>query len=907
MKRFISIILSFIICFTCVFELSINAYMLNSQIVSNEDENVIQSMLEKLETILNLINKTGTITVECVDEDNNVISNKTYEDLKFGTYTYESPEIEGYELNDETSKTVNITKSHRSRKVQFRYRNLNNTIVKEETNKLVKPEEEFIANEVPYVSTNGFQYEWNEGDEVIYEVYITDFDQEDIRMYDYELDKFTFIYELDGVETEIPDIPAGNFTFNLGKVPVGEHKLNMKVRDEFGRESYVIFNEFVVWGEDHKITEEQTYKMTKKDLTTYNISNEKSKVETTLDGLQQLLNDTKDKGFRKIVLLEGTYLFDENKTLEIPDRFTIDMNGSTFKLNPNGLASALMVRIEDTFDSHLINGQIQGDYGEHDYSGNDKNSEWVNGVSISGSSKYSSIEDVKIFNIVGYGACTGMRSTNYCWKTQHVGGEYEVLDEENNTYISPKFYSLDGYPGFIQLGLYLGYQGYPLGNDNSWNYKAHFYDENYKEINTVMGYFYRQVDYPLEAKYAKIEIMRANTEGTNMGNLAMFAFKVPENCSFENLSFEECRCVATALSAAKNFKMENCYFTKNGKSGAHTSTDLEDGWNLMGDYWIIGNIYENNYGNDFLCCASHNTVVENHTGGIYMWPRTNSYLIRNNKGNINIVRAGYDGLARTGYTRIENVNTEGTIHAEGQVIKNCKAKSIYTGPNGKIYNCEIKAVPDNSPAKNCTLTLDSFSSYTYRAMLKNCDIYPFNEEKGYGISFNKYNQENLIENCYFHGKSALNQHNQFNSGIFNNCIFDDVSMTPGVNNEENQKITFNNCTINSTQDYFIKTGGAAYNRGKINVEFNNCKIKQEVNKPLIYIYGGTIDGTQVTFNNCTLNKPLGYILDSYYRDSETNDERFTLNFNNTKFDKDRMLNPDKLTEDLGHYKVNYVE
>ena len=53
MKRFISIVLSFMICFMCVFELSANAYMLNSQIVSNEDENVIQSMLEKLETILN--------------------------------------------------------------------------------------------------------------------------------------------------------------------------------------------------------------------------------------------------------------------------------------------------------------------------------------------------------------------------------------------------------------------------------------------------------------------------------------------------------------------------------------------------------------------------------------------------------------------------------------------------------------------------------------------------------------------------------------------------------------------------------------------------------------------------------------------------------------------------------------
>ena len=48
MKRFISIVLSFMICFTCIFELSANAYMLNSQIVSNENENVIQSMLDKL-------------------------------------------------------------------------------------------------------------------------------------------------------------------------------------------------------------------------------------------------------------------------------------------------------------------------------------------------------------------------------------------------------------------------------------------------------------------------------------------------------------------------------------------------------------------------------------------------------------------------------------------------------------------------------------------------------------------------------------------------------------------------------------------------------------------------------------------------------------------------------------------
>ena len=81
MKRFISIVLSFMICFTCVFELSTNAYMLNSQIVSNKDENVIQSMLDKLGQILGLLNKKGSITVECIDDNESVLSSNTYKNL----------------------------------------------------------------------------------------------------------------------------------------------------------------------------------------------------------------------------------------------------------------------------------------------------------------------------------------------------------------------------------------------------------------------------------------------------------------------------------------------------------------------------------------------------------------------------------------------------------------------------------------------------------------------------------------------------------------------------------------------------------------------------------------------------------------------------------------------------------
>lgn len=85
------------------------------------EKNFIKQMLDKLEKILSMIGKTGTITVKCIDGEGNIILSETHSDLKFGNYSYDAPEIENYTLDDQTPKNVSISRAHKNQKIQFKY------------------------------------------------------------------------------------------------------------------------------------------------------------------------------------------------------------------------------------------------------------------------------------------------------------------------------------------------------------------------------------------------------------------------------------------------------------------------------------------------------------------------------------------------------------------------------------------------------------------------------------------------------------------------------------------------------------------------------------------------------------------------------------------------------------------
>ena len=214
-------------------------------------------------------------------------------------------------------------------------------------------------------------------------------------------------------------------------------------------------------------------------------------------GLQKLLDDKKAEGYNKLTLLQGTYRIDHQLQIYIPAQFTLDMNGATLKQNQFTGNKSLMIELNNTFDSHVINGTIEGDYFRHDYNNSTNNSEWVNGINIGGEAKYSSFENLTIKDIKCYGSSNrianskdGKLGYTYLYSSS-LGNVFKLGDIDRNTglYIdsttrtSSDFRDISGYEniGYLSVSIYLGYQGNPCA---TCNLICHSYDES-KKIHKI--------------------------------------------------------------------------------------------------------------------------------------------------------------------------------------------------------------------------------------------------------------------------------------------------------------------------------------------------------------------------------------------------------------------------------------
>ena len=92
--------------------------------------------------------------------------------------------------------------------------------------------------------------------------------------------------------------------------------------------------------------------------------------------------DKSNEGYRKIIIPKGTYrvnrcikngtISNKNCPILIPSGLTVDMNGSTFKMNgyddrtygERGKIENVIVKFDNCIDSHLINGTVAGNYDE---------------------------------------------------------------------------------------------------------------------------------------------------------------------------------------------------------------------------------------------------------------------------------------------------------------------------------------------------------------------------------------------------------------------------------------------------------------------------------------------------------------------------------------------------------------
>ena len=622
-------------------------------------------------------------------------------------------------------------------------------------------------------------------------------------------------------------------------------------------------------------------------------------------GLQKLLDDKKAEGYNRILLLPGIYRIDHQQTIYVPDRFTLNMNGATLKENQFTGNKSLMLSLDSTFDSHVLNGNIEGDYFSHDYENSTNNSEWLMGVSISGNCKYSSFENINIKNITGYGGGNGISSKcGYTYFEKPLGNIFTLGDIniktgfpiESSIRSTTNFIDISNYIkyDYISINKRLGYQGM-LGG--SWNLILHFYDNNKKYIKSINTFQYRRTRIPSNSHFMKVTILSS----ISSADFYMLYFKVPCHCSFNNIVFNNCRCVGLAQSAMNDMLVSNCKFTNNGQSGAFCAYNAEDGWDQMQDVTIKNCEFINNYRNDFLTCAGHNFIIDGQISGkIYMWERARSSVIINcTNTNITLQSGGNDTIVKHGIYRVYNNNFTG-----GNLANNTSKNNISTGLlSGILYNSILNGLSNISDYNNCTIIVSSvFMSYLNKISLINSTLQPcesFNDR--YMISFNNSHLDNCyFENCYFKGKCSLSNHNGFYSGKFINCIFEDVNIFPNVLSNSDDLILFDNCTINYSKNNLIYYYPFAYSKGTFTqIKFINCSIVNKDNnfKSLIYAYAKP--NGYCEFINCKIYIPENLLVIDGYSTNIEYITNYICTFNNTLIHNSIILISDSLKNSTG--------
>ena len=694
-------------------------------------------------------------------------------------------------------------------------------------------------NEVPYISTYYFNPKPSVTEDCIIDFYVTDYSQKEYL--ENEQLKLDVQYTIDDEMIGIITVKAGDNKVNLGKLSEGEHFFSLQAIDkETGLRSAKLYNEILVIDpESYDIKDSQIYYVKDEDLKKYDIDNNNSDNEqdmiNTREGLNNLFITLKDQGYRKCVLPKGYYRVkctSRTECINIPTNFTVDMNKSTFKLNTvceNNIGISL-VRMDNTFDSHLINGILEGDRFERKDLGLEYgyNGEPINTLYIAGG-KYSSIEDLTIKSTTGHTIGTeGETIAGAGNLTSFIEGIVinGVLKEDEKWCTSElKDISSLLNDGYIMTGTYLGYRGV---KGESLTIYYNFYDENKEFIETVVGYQYRKCRIPNNSKYVTVSFYG---EVNKDSNISLFYRELGTNWSYKNINFIDTRTTAIATSTCDDLLIENCSFTRCGNSITPAAVDFEDGWQECQDvYFRNCDLIENGAGNTIIDNTGFNHVYENNNDFSYLIRYSVVGLTVRNSNSIPMLRWARGYETGSAYSRVYNNiidtlisisddNDEGIISTiiKDSTIRGSMETSIKTLA---FENCDVeKLAGKRAKFINCDIDVAPYLGEDY--IFENCNFYnKTNINETMRFSFNAYNAYREFTNCKFKSPVNLDKHNEFNSGIFNNCVFEkNVTISPNYKNNL-KDIQFNNCIFKSDLNINICDENCF-------IEFNNCQFKGE--------------------------------------------------------------------------------
>lgn len=782
----------------------------------------------------------GSITIKYINKYimTDISNSIVFDNLALGEYSYNAKVIDGYTLIGENTKTVNLTDTNPIQTVVFEY----------------KVAEEVNIDEHPYIATRYVTPTWDINDDVILNFYITDWNQSDVvdEKMDIQFKVEVRINDVSKVYTKF----IGENSINLGKLNEGEYELILQATDEFGRKSHELYNEFRIIDKikyDNDILN-NTYIITDDELLAYNISRDNNidNAHNSKVGIQNLINDLAQSGVRKAILPFGTYrILPEYKwspgneiqyvkdPISIPSNFILDLNNSTIKQDttPYEQQKALLFSFDHAYDSHIVNGVIEGDYGDRDLtplSNGNPAGEGLACGAIAGKSKYCSFDNLAIKKFCGYAMFTGLSSYGTHSITQSISnwslGDIDStgnLDSSIKGKYTSDFIDLAKFKdvNIIRSGRYLGYLFNPDGN--SWIVKYNFYDSSKSLISTVIGHQYRDVRKPNNASYLRCTYLTSDL--SSLSGVMIMYYYFPRNCEFKNITFEDTRTCALAPFQGNNILIDTCSFARCATNITPVAIDFEDGWHNMQDYCMQNCTVLEQVGTGDLVIVGGLDLIFRHNSNFRI---TSSGCSRGQyfyENNISRAQLGLTTHLKSAFTVFKNNTIFGYVGngsgnmTEGKwVIDSCIFEKIaIQNYNEKIivrdciFNWNYKVPVYDSPViggkfLRCTFNDFNASNIHISAIeLNNCNI----------NNMNMYLQGNFIlNNCIINQCTLKNYTVDINIDLSNNCIINDFtfSKTSWANCNiifKSIGSTFNNTTVKSiiTDSFYTFTNAKTFN------------------------------------------------------------------------------------------------
>ena len=717
--------------------------------------------------------------------------------------------------------------------------------------------------EIPYIAIGYYEPKIDYRDNIIIPFYCTDFYQYEYVFGEVYAKTFKLRYEIDGV-VDYKIIKAGDQEINLGKLNEGIHWYSLQIEDEYGRVSRRLFNDIWIYNKDtYEITSAETHIITDDDLIQYNIIKNLDNTATTEQlqnnriGLTNLFANLQSEGYKQCVLPIANYRVNyspnggtgDNSPIIIPTNFTVDMNGSTFKLHPyddreygdKALVYGLMVKMTDCFDSHLINGTLEGDYAERQEMIWEDGTNAItgdngehNGIFATYGCEFCSLDNINIKQVTGYNVCSylsgswgnaegkwnswtddvaiigGVEVTKLGYTTCAMGTISEAMLEHNYIVCSV----------WLDFG---GLKGY------YWDFDFHFYDENEEFIETIKSYQYARCRIPEGAKYFR---MTFHANSSEVSGLSVHHMKSTRYFEINNCNWIDNR-TCCAPFQFQHYAINNCTFTRSGQSITPCELDIEDGWEQSQDFFFRYNkILEKAGTSDIIAFGGINHIYEYNEGIYYtLRYRTNGITIRNDINSyVNITRGWMTGnTVRVYNNKLINCSmgyTEETFWGNEKIWDNCVGNTIisnYMVPGYKLLsfrrcNINLGGTIGNGKFIDCNFYIDDLTNNYTNSNLwyTNCNFYKGVNSSNIIIHYNQADAKRIYTNCIFYDSTKLLNKFYFNSGNFINCTFKDTLLiNPNTATKCIGQIQFNNCIFE--KEVTINCGNNSY------VQFNNCK------------------------------------------------------------------------------------